>query len=113
MPKGRAARAHHSVYVIELDEAVWTASARFRKANPRRERAKPCVYVGLTGLAPEERFAKHKVGIRANTFVQRYGRRLRPDLFPAENPMPYAQGQRMEVEVARVLRGRGYGVWQN
>lgn len=113
MPKRRQSRAHHSVYVIELDEAVWTSSARFRHANPRRDPRKPCVYVGLTGLSPKERFAKHKSGVRSNAYARRYGLRLRPDLFPAENPMSFAEGQRMEVEVAKVLRDRGYGVWQN
>jgi hypothetical protein len=113
MGKRRSPGAHHRVYVIELDEAVWRASARFRSANPHRDARKPCVYVGLTGLSPEERFRKHKAGVRDNAYVRRYGLRLRPDLFPAENPMSYAQGQRMEVEVARVLRRQGYGVWQN
>ena len=56
-------------------------SARFRRANPDRDILKPCVYVGMTGLRPEERFAKHKAGMRANAFVQRYGVRLLPKLY--------------------------------
>ena len=75
----RRARHHHNVYVIELDGAVLN-HARFRDANPNRDILKPCVYVGCTGLAPEKRFAKHKAGIRANSYVQRFGLRLLPRL---------------------------------
>ena len=79
---------HHNVYVIELDPAILNI-ARFRNANPDRDLLKPCVYVGMTGLTPEERFAKHKAGIRANRYVQRFGLRLLPRLYAYANPMPY------------------------
>jgi len=36
---------------------------------------------------PEERFAKHKAGIRANRYVQRFGLRL-PQLYAYANPSP-------------------------
>jgi len=101
----------HSVYVIELDRAV-LLEPRFRKANPEYDPAKPCVYVGMTGLTPAERFAKHKQGVKANRFAQRYGVRLRPDLYEYLNPMPYVGAQEMEVELAVGLREEGYGVWQ-
>ncbi len=58
--KKRARRYHHHVYP-----------------------ARPCVYVGMTGLDPDERFDKHKAGIKSNRFVRVYG-----------------------------LREQGYGVWQ-
>src|SRR5207245_9452606 len=79
---------HHNVYVIELDPAIFNI-ARFRNANPDRDLLKPAVYVGMTGLTPEERFAKHKAGIRANRYVQRFGLRLLPRLYAYANPMPY------------------------
>src|SRR2546426_4531586 len=66
----RQRKYHHNVYVIELDPAIFNI-ARFRNANPDRDLLKPAVYVGMTGLTPEERFAKHKAGIRANRYVQR------------------------------------------
>jgi len=101
----------HSVYVIELDRAV-LLEPRFRRSNPDYDPAKPCVYVGMTGLTPVARFEKHKKGIKANRFAQRYGLRLRPDLYEYLNPMPYEGAREMEVELAIGLREEGYGVWQ-
>jgi len=111
MSKKRRSRHHHYVYVVELDPAVLNL-ARFRKANPERDMLKPCVYVGMTGLTPEARFAKHKAGIRANAYVQRFGLRLLPKLYAYANPMPYGAARDMEVELAIGLREEGYAVWQ-
>ncbi len=102
---------HHSVYVVELSGEV-LREAKFRKCNPGYDPAKPCVYVGMTGLSPDERFDKHKAGIKANRFVRLYGRRLLPELYEAYNPMPYEGAREMEVELAIGLREQGYGVWQ-
>ena len=108
----RRRRKHrHHVYVVELDPRIWN-STRFRKANPGCDITKPCVYVGMTGLTPEERFEKHKAGIRANTYVQRFGLRLLPKLYAYANPMPYGAARDMEVELAIGLREQGYAVWQ-
>jgi hypothetical protein len=107
----RRRRAHHNVYVIELDGRVLN-HARFRAANPNRDITKPCVYVGCTGLTPEQRFEKHKAGIRANSYVQRYGLRLLPRLYAYANPMPYDAARDMEVELAIALQEEGYAVWQ-
>ena len=107
----RVPRARHNVYVVELDGAVLN-HARFRDANPDRDMLKPCVYVGCTGLTPEKRFEKHKAGIQANTYVQRYGIRLLPKLYAYANPMPYDAARDMEVELAIALQAEGYAVWQ-
>ncbi len=104
---------HHHVYVIELDPAVWEVSARFRRANPARRADRECLYVGMTGLSPEERFADHRAGVKSSRLVHRFGRRLRPDLYEGLNPMAYREAARMEKVLAKVLRGDGYGVWQN
>ena len=109
--KPRAKRARHNVYVIELDGRVLD-HARFRAANPERDITKPCVYVGCTGLTPEKRFAKHKAGIQANSYVERYGLRLLPRLYAYANPMPYDAARDMEVELAIALQAEGYAVWQ-
>lgn len=101
----------HHVYVVELDPAVWN-SVRFRRSNPGCDISKPCVYVGCTGLTSEARFAKHKAGVRANRYVQRYGVRLLPKLYAYANPMPYQAARDMEVELAIALREQGYAVWQ-
>ena len=107
--KGR--RHRHNVYVVELDPYVLNFS-RFRRANPNRDLMKPCVYVGCTGLTPEQRFEKHKAGVRANRYVQKYGVRLLPKLYAYANPMPYDAARDMEVELAIALQEQGYAVWQ-
>ena len=80
--------AHH-VYVVLLDPAVGKLR-KVRAENPQRDTKKPCVYVGMTGLTPEERFANHKAGLKAAYVVKRYGLRLLPELFTHLNPMPFA-----------------------
>ncbi|MGE5089930.1 MAG: hypothetical protein ACM3QY_12440 [Candidatus Levyibacteriota bacterium] len=102
---------HHSVYVVELSRDV-LSEPRFLRANPDYRSGMRCVYVGMTGLAPDERFDKHKAGIRANRYVTRYGLRLLPSLYEVYNPMPYEGAREMEVELAIALREEGYGVWQ-
>jgi hypothetical protein len=100
---------HHGVYVVLLDPAV----AKIRKVradNPDRDRKKPCVYVGMTGLTPEERFANHKAGIKDASLVKRYGVRLMPELYEHLNPMPYEAAARMEMDLAEDLRRAGYTV---
>jgi len=104
-------RSHHNVYVVLLSNDVWY-EAKFRKCNPGYDRAKPCVYIGMTGLDPDDRFDKHKAGIRSNRYVQLYGQRLLPALYECYNPMPYEAARDMEVELAIALREAGYGVWQ-
>jgi hypothetical protein len=103
-------RSYH-VYVVELSKDV-LYERRFRKANPDYVEGRRCVYVGMTGLDPDVRFDKHKAGIQANRFVQKFGLRLLPELYEVYNPMPYDGARDMEVELAIALRERGYGVWQ-
>jgi hypothetical protein len=104
-------RPHHHVYVVQLADQVWN-SARFRSANPNYQLGKPFVYVGMTGLDPDIRFDKHKAGIQANRFVQRYGECLLPALYARYNPMRYEEARDMEVELGIRLRALGFGVWQ-
>jgi len=103
------ANDHHNVYVVLLDRAV----GKFRKVrllNPERDRKQPCVYVGMTGLTPEERFANHKQGIKASLFVRRFGLRLMPELYAHLNPMPYEAAAKMEKDLTEDLRRAGYTV---
>jgi hypothetical protein len=106
-------RKHHNVYVIELDPSVWEGSARFRRANPQRLPHRECLYVGMTGLTPAQRFANHLAGVRSSRLVHRYAKHLRPDLYEGLNPMTYREAARMELVLAKVLRSDGYAVWQN
>jgi hypothetical protein len=104
-------RKHHHVYVIELAKDV-LLEPRFRKCNPNYIEGKPCVYVGMTGLDPDVRFDKHKAGIQANSYAQKYGLRLLPDLYEAFNPMGYKDAVDREIEIGIDLRSAGFGVWQ-
>ena len=100
---------HHNVYVVLLGPAA----GKFRKVraeNPNRDPKKPCVYVGMTGLAPDERFANHKAGIKDASLVKRFGLRLLPELYEHLNPMPFEAAARMEVDLADDLRRAGYTV---
>jgi hypothetical protein len=100
---------HHNVYVVLLDPAVGRLR-KVRAENPRRDPKKPCVYVGMTGLTPEERFSNHKAGIKAASVVTRYGIRLLPELYVHLNPMPFEAAARMEMDLAEDLRQAGYTV---
>jgi len=100
---------HHNVYVVLLDPAAGKLK-KVRAENPNRDPKKPCVYVGLTGLTPEERFANHKTGIKAAGVVKRYGLRLLPELFAHLNPMPFEAAVEMEKDLAEDLRRSGFTV---
>ena len=88
---------HHNVYVVYL-------------RNPRGD-GKAGYYVGMTGLAPEQRFDNHRRGIKAAGVVRRCGERLVPRLYQHLNPMPYQKAKEMEVLLADSLRKRGYVVY--
>ena len=67
-----SAAHHHHVYVVLLSpEAV--NLPEIRAANPRRDPKKPCVYVGMSGLSPEERFANHKNRTKSSRAVELFG----------------------------------------
>jgi len=103
--------AHYSVYVVELDPKVWNHT-KFRKANPGHDITKRCVYVGMTGLRVDERFANHLKGYKSNSYVTRYGVRLLPSLYRRLNPMSHELAKLTEVMLAEKLRADGYAVWQ-
>jgi hypothetical protein len=100
---------HHHVYVVLLDENA-AKDRKILKANPKRDKTKPCVYVGMTGLTPEERFQNHKNGIKAARVVKNFGIRLLPELYECFNPMPFEAATDMERELAEDLRCNGYTV---
>ena len=100
---------HHHVYVVLLDDAVLN-ERKVSSTNPRRDLQKPCIYVGMTGIPPIERFQNHKDGYKASHYVQKYGVRLLPDLYEYLNPMPYEAACQMEKDLAEELRESGYTV---
>src|SRR2546426_5336578 len=88
---------HHSVYVVYL-------------RDPKGD-GQPGYYVGMTGLAPEQRFENHKNGVKAARVVRRFGERLVPRLYEHLNPMSFEKAKLMEVALAASLRKRGYRVY--
>ena len=100
---------HHSVYIVLLDPKVAEHPSVLR-LNPRRDPAKPCLYVGMTGLDPAERFANHKRGHKSAWTVRRYGLRLLPEMYACFNPMPFHIAAEMEAGLAEDLRAEGYTV---
>ena len=107
--EARAKTFHHSVYVILLDPAVLQHPSILR-LNPNRDPAKPCVYVGMTGLAVQDRFQNHKEGQKSAWVVKKYGVRLMPELYEFLNPMPFEAAAQMEKDLAEDLRAEGYTV---
>jgi hypothetical protein len=106
-------RADPNLYVVELKPKIFDWEQRFMAANLHWIPGKRCVYVGMSGLTPEERFRSHLCGQHAAWFVQKYGLRLLPELYQHFNPLPYELAQQMEPELARQLRADGLPVWQN
>lgn len=103
---------HHQVYIIELDKDV-ASVPKFKAANPHYLGELPCLYVGVTGLSPEERFRNHMNGHKASSLVKKYGFRLRPDLYAHIKPASYREAAKSERRLAREFRDVGYAVWQN
>jgi hypothetical protein len=104
-------RGHHTIYAVELDPAVLKVRA-FKDRNPGAA-AGVCLYVGVTGLAPEARFDRHLAGTQSARFVKRYGKRLRLDLVEGYSRLPFTIAAWMEPKLAAWLRAQGFGVWQN
>jgi len=104
-----AEQFHYHVYVVLLDNAV-LKEHKVAAANPKRDPKKPCVYVGMMGIPPIERFQNHKDGHKSSRHVQKYGVRLLPELYEYLNPMPYKAACRMEKDLAEDLREQGYVV---
>lgn len=108
-PEERDSNYHHNVYVVLLEPDV-ARMRRVQQENPERDPAKPCVYVGMTGLDPVVRLANHKAGIKAAYVVKRWGLRLLPELFAHLNPMPFEAAAIMERDLAEDLRRQGFTV---
>ena len=107
IPRSRDAR--HNVYVILLKPDA-ARHSKVLQQNPKRDRSRPCVYVGMTGLTVDQRFLNHKNGYKSSWVVKRYGYRLLPELYEHLNPMPYEAAVEMEKDLAEDLRDQGYTV---
>src|SRR5436190_22212675 len=101
--------AHHNVYAVLLNPDV-ARHPKVLRQNPNRDPAKPCVYVGMTGLTVAERFTNHRNGYKSSWIVKKYGEGLMPELYEHLNPMPYDAAVQMEKDLAEDLRNQGYTV---
>ena len=70
------------------------------------------LYVGMTGLSPEERFLNHKAGNKASKDVRRFGVGLLPALYRHLNPLDWEPALAAEIELAEALRRSGIPVVQ-
>jgi len=95
-PPWLSVESHHSVYVVLLELAPNDYG----------------LYVGLTGLTPEERFLNHKAGRKASRWVRRYGIGLLPALYRHLNPLDWELATTAEVTLAEALARTGIRVKQ-
>ena len=103
----------YTVYVIELNADI-LARSRFREANPgyTYDPAHPPVYVGHTVLKPDERFKQHRSGKKASRCTRGNAIRLRMDLARKLVFATRREAELMEERHARILRSKGFAVWQ-
>lgn len=91
---------HHCVYVVQLGNQPMV------------------VYVGSTGLTPEERLAAHLSGRKGSRVCRRYVSRgqpltLRPDLYPpGADKLTFQAAEQLESSWAQELRTKGFIVYQ-
>ena len=96
LPDGTT-EGHHRVYVVRL--------------NHPRAKGREAYYVGMTGLAVEERFANHLRGYKCARVVHKYGVELARELYEGIPPMPYDEAVLAEPTLADDLRDLGYLVF--
>lgn len=114
-------KTQYRVYVVELSKLVFSEDRRFREANPQFNGVLECLYVGMTGKTPKERFEQHKKGALSkkghklsSNIVQKYGSYLRPSLYNQIDPMvTRSEALKMEKLLALELRRKRYAVWFN
>lgn len=99
------------IYVLELSPAA-AADPLFAAANPGYVPGAENFYVGSSSKNAWDRFQDHLKGCNASRIAEKYAVRLRYDLMPEQKPIPRDRALREEKRLARVLRLRGFGVWQ-
>jgi hypothetical protein len=70
------------------------------------------LYVGMTGLTPDQRFMNHKAGYKASKWVRKYGIGLLPALYRHLNPLESSEAATAEVALAESLARTGIRVKQ-
>jgi hypothetical protein len=100
------------VYVIRLLPSVLD-ERKYLAANPNRRADRPCVYVGQSVKEPAVRYKEHVTGHKACKYVTRHHDARSPLLLrKCKEFDTRAEAEHWELELARILRKRGYSVWQ-
>lgn len=100
------------VYVIGLDKEVLQDQRFWERNKETYVDGKPCVYVGQSWYTPEERFEKHKTGVKSSRIPRKFGLYLQRKIYEKHNPLPTrTAAEEMEKELAETLVKKGYGVW--
>ena len=117
-------QAKHRVYAFHLNKGVLDKN-KFKEANPKYQKGKPCVYVGMTGKNIEERYDEHtnprdKNYSKGSKWMKRHGVRgfsqaLAVNLLShpsiSRETLTYGEALQNEKLYAEWLRSKGYGVW--
>ena len=99
-----------AIYVIKLSSEVGERKD-VKKQNPNALSAKDCVYVGMTGLSPEERFKNHQAGYKCSKFAKgNYSKSLLPELTTGLHDLKREDAANIESLLAEELRRQGYTV---
>lgn len=105
------------LYVVKLrEDARERVLARMRPLDRARiDRRLPLVYVGVTGLTPKERYARHREGgVTSAPIVRDYGVGLLESLYRDRNPLDAVTEEdalTAEAAFAEELKDRGFAVW--
>jgi predicted GIY-YIG superfamily endonuclease len=100
------------IYVLELAPEA-AADPDFLRANPQYVEGMGCVYVGSSTQSARQRLQDHLIGHNASRIAHQYARRLRFDLMPEQTPIPKERALKEEKRLARMLRLKGFAVWQH
>lgn len=99
-----------AIYVIKLSSEV-RERKDVKKQNPNASSTKDCVYVGMTGLSPEERFKNHQAGHKGSKYTKgNYSKRLLPELTTGLHNLKREDAAKIESLLAEELRRQGYAV---
>jgi len=99
----------YRVFVVLLDEYIGTLP-QMRRRNPKRDPAKPYVYVGVTSLPVDRRFNFLRATSKYEWRLHKFGVRLMPELCDSLHSITCKQALQAAKKLAADLRANGFGV---
>ena len=106
---GTERELRYSVYVVLLDEYVGTLP-QMRRRNPKRDPSRPYVYVGITSLPVNRRFAFRRAAPEHEWRTHKFRIRLMPELYDSFHPMTCGRALQTAKKLADDLRAKEFGV---